>query len=245
MPEKSTVEVSAIRNLQGDHWLRDLEIEVQNNSGKPIYHIEIDIDFPEIVSTELDGVSRSLIIPLNFGRNALMNRGEYATSTDRSIQPGEKYVFKIPEANRKAIESYLAERNILMSVITKVTVRIYGLSFGDGTGFEIGVPFFNKQALNQQVDSRKATQANFIRNRASPEMEGSKRLQYAQLPAISSLALNNTMSPHDNCGPQGSGCQTYDRVLELCPDITTGPCARRLYLDTTASTTNPRCIGFK
>src|SRR5437016_2774799 len=38
MPEKNTVAITAIRNLQGgDQWLRNLEIEVQNTSSRPIY----------------------------------------------------------------------------------------------------------------------------------------------------------------------------------------------------------------
>jgi hypothetical protein len=147
MPEKSTVAITAIRNLQGgDQWLRDLEIEVQNNSSKPIYYLEIDLRFPEMTTTEVDGITRALVIPLMFGRYTLMDPGEYAASTEKSIQPGEKYIFKIPEPHWAGMESHLAKRNISVSVITKISLRIYGLSFGDGTGFEMGEPFFNKQS---------------------------------------------------------------------------------------------------
>jgi hypothetical protein len=137
MPEQSTVAITAIRNLQGgEHWLRDLEIEVQNNFSKPIYHLEIDLRFPEIVIG-----AGAAIIPLMFGRYELVDPGNYAAATEKSIRPGEKYVFKIPEPNRKALESYLAKSNMSVSAITKVTLRIYELSFGDGTGFEMGEPF--------------------------------------------------------------------------------------------------------
>lgn len=148
MPESSTVAITAIRNLQGDQWLRNLEIEVQNNFSRPIYHLEIDLTLPEIMTTELDGIPRSLIIPLMFGRYTLMNPGEYAASADKSIQSGEKYVFKISEPYWKGLESHLSERNMSLSAITKIRLRIYELSFGDGTGFEMGEPFSNKQALN-------------------------------------------------------------------------------------------------
>jgi hypothetical protein len=148
MPERSTVAINAIRNLQSEQWLRDLEIEVQNNFNKPIYHLEMDLEFPQVVIDRDDGKSGSLVIPLMFGKFALMNPGEHAASTDESIQPGEKYVFKIPESYRKGMESHLAKNNIALSAITKIRLRIYELSLGDGTGFEMGEPFSNKQSLN-------------------------------------------------------------------------------------------------
>src|SRR6185295_1194334 len=102
--------VTAIRNLQGvEHWLRDLEIEVQNNSSKPIYYLEIDLSFPEVAINRDDGKTGALVIPLMFGRYELLDPGNYAAATEKSIPPGEKYLFKIPEANWKAIESYLAK----------------------------------------------------------------------------------------------------------------------------------------
>jgi hypothetical protein len=182
MPEKSTVAITAIRNLQGgDQWLRNLEIEVQNTSSRPIYHLEIDLRFPEIDN----GAGGVLVIPLMFGRYKLMDPGEYVASTDKSIQPGEKYVFRIPEPYWKGMEAYLAERNMSVTVITKIWLRIYGLSFGDGTGFEMGEPVSNKQSLNQQMDSRKAKTANFIKGRASPEAQGSEELLYGLLTEVS------------------------------------------------------------
>jgi len=208
MPEKSTVAITAIRNLQGgDQWLQDLEIEVQNNFSKPIYYLEIDLRFPDITEIDTDGINRALIIPLMFGRYELMEPGNYAAATEKSIQPGEKYLFKIPEVNWKAIESYLAKRNMSVSAITKVTLRIYELSFGDGTGFDMSEPFSNKQSLNQQVDLRKAKTANFIKARASPEAQGSKELPYALLSEASTLTASNMISTQSSC-PSGVGYMT-------------------------------------
>src|SRR5262249_34546493 len=123
MPEESTVAISEIRNLQGDQFLGELEIEVQNNSSKPIFHLEIDMTFPELVTTELDGIARTFIIPLNFGRHTLMKHGEFAAPAEKSIQPGERYVFKIPEPDLKGIEDHLTKRNIPASSITRISLR--------------------------------------------------------------------------------------------------------------------------
>src|SRR5437868_819218 len=40
------VKVTAVRNLQSEHFPEDLEIEVQNISSKPIYYIEFYLGFP-------------------------------------------------------------------------------------------------------------------------------------------------------------------------------------------------------
>src|SRR5438552_2068596 len=69
------VNVTAVRNLQSANWIEDLEIEVQNNSSKPIYHLMVVLSFPDIrKSTEVDGVSRGIVIALPYGRLELMNR---------------------------------------------------------------------------------------------------------------------------------------------------------------------------
>lgn len=145
MPEATTVSISAIRNLQSEQWHRDLEIEVQNNSAKPIYHLEVDLYLPEIDTTEADGVPRHYAFPLIFGRKELMKRGNYATSTDVAISPGGKEVFRIPEPYWKGLESFLSEKNIPISKVKNFRIRIYSVSFGDGTGFKMGRPFSLKQ----------------------------------------------------------------------------------------------------
>ena len=139
MRAETTIAITAIRNLQGDRWLRDLEIEVQNNSKKPIYYMELDIDLPDIASL-VEGAMRRLTIPLMFGREELIDPGQSASPTDPSIKPGETYIFKLTENDWKGVESHLANRQIQPSVIKNVLLSIYELSYGDGTGFSAGAP---------------------------------------------------------------------------------------------------------
>jgi hypothetical protein len=98
--------------------------------------------------------------------------------------------------------------------------------------------------MNQQVDSRNAKAANFIKSRASPDFQQLEGLPYALLTAASTLASSNMMSPQLGCGGPNSGCWQYERVFEKCPNIATGPCAKRIFRQATASTGNPKCIGF-
>ena len=166
MPEKNAVAVTAIKNLQGDRFLRDLEIEIQNNFSKPIYHMEIDLELSDVVSTELDGIPRTLTIPLIFGKKPFLDPGEKAEPTDKAIQPGEKYIFRIPEAHGRVIEEDLVKKNIAPSAITKIRLRIYEVNFGDGTGFEMEEPFSDKQSLNQ-VSPKKLVKASFRKEQST------------------------------------------------------------------------------
>src|SRR5689334_10749076 len=45
LPPNTPVAISAVRNLQSEDWLQNLEIEIQNTSNKPIYYLEIETYF--------------------------------------------------------------------------------------------------------------------------------------------------------------------------------------------------------
>src|SRR5438270_10781773 len=49
-----------IKNYQGEHFLRDLEIEVTNTGDKPIYYLLLLLDLPEIVAPNGATVGYSL-----------------------------------------------------------------------------------------------------------------------------------------------------------------------------------------
>ncbi|MFY9557353.1 MAG: hypothetical protein WAV20_03950 [Blastocatellia bacterium] len=69
-----------------------------------------------------------------YGRFELKRDGKLASSDDIPINPGESYVFKISEQDRKGLEGRLAN-------VRRVGIRVYSISFGDGTGFKAGVAF--------------------------------------------------------------------------------------------------------
>ncbi len=147
----TAVAVIDVRNLDDQNWLERFELEVKNISGKPIYHLEIDLSFPDIVNTELDGVPRGLIIPLMYGRYELTRESNFATSDDKPIKPGENHIFTIPESDRSWLEIRLASGIVPESAVKRLGVRIDSLSFGDGTGFTSTVPFsFTKRSSSNK-----------------------------------------------------------------------------------------------
>lgn len=142
MPAESTVGIVAIRNLQNEHWIRDLEVEVQNNSARPIYYLRIVLSYPDIPRTsDMDGVERGIVTSLEYGRRELLDVYQRATSEDKPIRPGERYVLRHSEPIWKGLEDFLAEKDIPQSATKRIRLRMRTFSFGDGTGYRGGAPF--------------------------------------------------------------------------------------------------------
>lgn len=138
MPTYATVEIIAIRNLDSEHVLRDLEIEVRNNSPKPIYFMRVELIFPDFILPGPDGIPRRTGAHLVYGRREMASIEESANANDKPLNPGETYVFKIDERNWSAYEKTLAERHETEAVIKRISVRIAVVNFGDGTGYWFG-----------------------------------------------------------------------------------------------------------
>jgi hypothetical protein len=144
MPVVTTAEIIAIRNLGNEHVFRDLEIEVRNNSAQPIYFMDIDLIFPDFVTSDLGG-AHSVATSLVYGRIELAKITELATAEDKSLNPGETYVFKISEKHWRAYEKTLAKQHMTESMIKTIRIRIGTVSFGDGTGYKYGSYFSTRR----------------------------------------------------------------------------------------------------
>ena len=140
---KASVVVKEVRNLENEDWLSSLEVEVQNNSNKPIYHLFIILIFPDLPG------QRS-VIPLVYGRRDLMKSGQFATSDDVPIRPGQKHVFSVHKSFVDGFRLHLSQINFPESEIKTITIEIDSLSFGDGTGFDVGKPF-SKSRISKPI----------------------------------------------------------------------------------------------
>ncbi len=131
------ISVVAVRNLEND-WLKDVEIEVENKSGKPIYFLSVDFMFPDIPRNEGRGYSWSLF----FGNSALMQIQNRASSQDLAIESEQRQTLKVPESLWKGLQYYLENvRGLSIKNARRVVIRIAEISFGDGTGFLGGAAF--------------------------------------------------------------------------------------------------------
>jgi len=144
--KKMPLAVKEVRNLQKqEDWFRDLEIEVQNISDKPIYFISLIIKFPDIPAApptmRADGTTPSKSTTgfgLTYGTRRLIDVKNLATPDDVPLKPGETYVFKIPDSRVKGLEHMKREMNLLPEATNKIDIEFDIISFGDGTGYVAG-----------------------------------------------------------------------------------------------------------
>lgn len=121
-----------VKNLQSKAWHKDLEIEVKNISDKSIYFILAYLIFPD------DKVGDGEVgIRLTFGKRENIQIIELADPGDAHIEPGEVYVFSIPEPFRTNFEG---RHKRYPNLDKNLLLRFAVISFGDGTGFEVGEP---------------------------------------------------------------------------------------------------------
>lgn len=123
------LELQEIRNLQSEKWHKDLEIEVKNVSGKPIYFILAYLMFPDVPAPGGQAGVR-----LTFGKPENILIKNVAGPDDPHLDSDEIYVFTIDEGFRRGLEGQDP------AFYKKLRLDIMLVSFGDGTGWEIGEP---------------------------------------------------------------------------------------------------------
>ena len=194
------VVVREVRNLQKDEdWLRDLEIEIKNVSDRPVYSVNMLVLFPDIPAplpvTRADGITpaRSASgFPLTFGSPRLGDIKELAAPEDESLQPGETYVFKVPDSRVQGLKSMERRMGLTRVNTGRIEIEITVISFGDGTGLvgrrkrdyrnkggggiiPLEEPIFRKARWNKSAPTRARPQTGcgqcspYIIKRANPE----------------------------------------------------------------------------
>ena len=118
-----------VKNYQGEHFMRDLEIEVTNTGDKPIYYLVLLLDLPEIVSPNGATIGYSLA----YGNLKLHDFESRPGPDTVPIRPGDSYVFKLPENRWRGWEQ--AKVKYGWPEPMKVRLLFNHLSYGDGTGF--------------------------------------------------------------------------------------------------------------
>ncbi|MGZ8846237.1 MAG: hypothetical protein ACXW3C_07210 [Pyrinomonadaceae bacterium] len=136
-----------IRNLESETWYKDLQIEVKNIGTKPIYHILAYLEFPD----HKPG-GRDTGFALTFGELKYVDTAVLADQQDQHLDPGQTYVFTIPAKTARGLGR---QHERAPEEFKKLDFHIDIISFGDGTGFEIGRP----------LDVRKTKQADGSRSK--------------------------------------------------------------------------------
>lgn len=123
-----------VKNLQSKTWHKDLEIEVKNISKRPIYFILAYLTFPDDTPpSNSDDVG----FALHYGKRENIRISHLADPADEHLAPGEKYIFTFPERERIGFE---ARHKKYPGRDKNLRFWIALVSFGDGTGWELGEP---------------------------------------------------------------------------------------------------------
>jgi hypothetical protein len=131
-----------IKNLKTSSLLRDIEVKVTNTAKKPIYYLDLGIVLPD----NLSQAGYPIGFPLCYGRPELIKFETPLESGDIALQPGDSFVFKIPENNRMAFEKRVAKEKSIQAEVKRVYLMFHYLNFGDKTGFSGGgspVPYID------------------------------------------------------------------------------------------------------
>ncbi len=125
--DRMPVTVLKVKNLQSGTWPNDLEIEIKNVSTKPIYFLNIIIEFPD--DTAPNGSSG---IVLKYGKIENMDIAVVAQPEDEHLDPGKTAWIIVDSVYRKGL---LAKQASRPENFMKMELSFSIISFGDGTGF--------------------------------------------------------------------------------------------------------------
>ncbi|HKP48152.1 MAG TPA: hypothetical protein VJT50_16240 [Pyrinomonadaceae bacterium] len=218
--------VRKVKNLQSETWQKDLEIEVKNVSGKPVYFILAYLIFPDVAVP--DGEAG---IPLTFGKQENILIRNVANPTDPCLNPDEIYVFTIPERFRRGLQGHSP------ALYKNFRLEIALVSFGDGTGWELGQPRDKRKQISflrmpngAQLKKKPLTSypsnADVLREQQS--VETSRRFAHATDAIQSECGGDNGCSPWVVQGPFTTSC--YCQQTFVATTQSGQPCTRLKHL---------------
>jgi hypothetical protein len=130
-----------VADPSNEGWLRDLEVEVTNTGGRPVYFVSLLLLLP---GAKMGGVQP--VFKLKFGSPELGSFTALARPEDVPLAPGESAVVKVPESEAAMWERWRARG--AATDPPRLVLVLHQLNFGDGTGFagQDGRPMPNPNA---------------------------------------------------------------------------------------------------
>jgi hypothetical protein len=123
----------SFKDLKNEKWVREFELEVTNTGDKPIYFLYLHL------ITDVKIGAKPLMFILQYGRPELGDLVTKALPDDVPIKPKETYTLKFHQGQIPAWEKSVLEGD--HADATKIRIVLFGLSFGDGTGYFGNTPY--------------------------------------------------------------------------------------------------------
>jgi hypothetical protein len=118
---------------QGDEWLENLAIEVENTSNKPVYFVRLTVILPQVVEN-----NKQLCFDVIYGDWRLVNLSQKANAGNSAIPPGQRMRLYFSPGNHQHLVNFLSSRSRSLSTVTTASVLLQEVNFGDGTGYLAG-----------------------------------------------------------------------------------------------------------
>ena len=159
------IAITAVRNLQGDEWWKNFELEVKNVGDKPIYYLKFGLIYSEVFRP---GTNTHLGVPLKYGRSEVFPLSSVPTKDDIPIKPGESHIFKIHEGLWAGLKDINSRTDVPSDAFNHLELKFTFLRFGDGTGLEGGKPVKLQSAQNhsQAIGNQKRKTGSIKMNHA-------------------------------------------------------------------------------
>jgi hypothetical protein len=134
-----------VRNENTKKWAHDLEVEVTNTSGKPIYFFHFVITLPDITGNS--GIKIGFW--KHYGRGELVDYSTPLEAGDKPFLPDEKYIFKLSEGQAKGWDHMTQVEG--KPEPKRILIEFVGLRFGDGTGYDDSRRIDTRNKINKKV----------------------------------------------------------------------------------------------
>ena len=173
-----TEKEAKVKDMGNTEWLRDFQLEVTNQSDKPIYFVEFWLKLPETITEN----NNALAFMLRFGRIDFFHFDTRPIETDVPLKPGETYTFSIEETYLQRWSAFKQRRNERDP--GKILISFRHLSFGDGTGFAGGgvpYPYKRDKSSNSTCPAPKKAVPSMNQRPPSP---ASERAKLRSIPAV-------------------------------------------------------------
>ena len=115
-----------------DDWLKQLTVEMRNDSGKTVSFVQVELFFPRL---DPDAKQPGSSFTLDFGDNpfAFDNAAAMPPIRVKPLSPGEHLEITLTDADFTRLNAFLIDTGLL--VTSKVDIRVNLIGFSDGTAW--------------------------------------------------------------------------------------------------------------
>jgi hypothetical protein len=120
------------QGLDKEPFLNNFEIRVTNTGNKPIYELDLVLNFPQAIRP---GDAGSAVIPLFYGDPRLVDFDEPVDPSTVPLRPGETAVLRIEPKQAEGLQHFMRSMGGDELDLRRMLVIFQGINYGDGTGF--------------------------------------------------------------------------------------------------------------